>query len=101
MDDAFRQGSIYGWSKGAESLNENNESYNFVESVDIDELINNGQTSLGDFYIYNLSRQSDAILELIIDGPNGEGRAKIALQGDIEEDYRYALSIAYKNYLKQ
>jgi hypothetical protein len=78
------------------------EALNFVQSVNLDELIQNGKTytEYGEgFYISRSSNRRDAILELTINGDNGYGHARVGLAGDLEEDYQYALSLAYEDYL--
>ena len=77
-------------------LRENQYYEDMIQQIDINELIEMGNTCYEDLDIYRVSKKEDGILEIVIyNNSNGnEGRARIGLTGDIEEDYYYAIQKA-------
>ena len=77
-------------------LRENQYYGDMIRQIDINELIEIGNTCYEDLDIYRVSKKEDGILEIVIyNNSNGnEGRARIGLTGDIEEDYYYAIQKA-------
>jgi hypothetical protein len=70
-----------------------------INSVNIEELIQNGKTDIGDLTIFRVSNPNDAILELSVydANTNKEGKARVTLTGENEDDYYYAVQQALRN----
>lgn len=75
----------------------------FMQEVDVNQLIKTGEQEIGDITILRRSNRSDAILDIIVYMPdNGEGRARVGKGGcdSEEEEYLYAVRLAYEDYIR-